>query len=107
MALCRELALCGLPFERQKAFPISYKGALLDCGYRLDLVVGGEIIVELKAVEELLPIHEASCSPISGYPGSVSAFCSFQRPPSQERHPPFRQLLTSVSSVLSVVKNSS
>lgn len=57
--LCRELELANIPFQRQLAFPIDYKGARLDCGYRLDLVVDGRIIVELKAVEQLLPIHDA------------------------------------------------
>jgi GxxExxY protein len=51
--LCRELALAGLPFERQKPLPIAYKGVKLDGAYRLDLVVGGLVIVELKAVERL------------------------------------------------------
>ena len=56
--LCRELGLRGLPFERQRALPVSYKGVRLDCGYRLDLVIEGRILVELKA-ECLLPIHLA------------------------------------------------
>ena len=49
----------GINFERQRSLPISYKGVHLDCGYRLDLVVGDRILLELKAVERLLPIHEA------------------------------------------------
>ncbi len=57
--LCRELALRGVPFERQVPLPVEYKGVKLDCGYRLDLLVWGEIIVEIKAVEKLEPIHEA------------------------------------------------
>jgi GxxExxY protein len=57
--LCRELSLQGIPFEREKALPVEYKGVKLDCGYRLDLLVAGSMVVELKAVEELLPIHEA------------------------------------------------
>ncbi|MGD1001645.1 MAG: GxxExxY protein [Candidatus Brocadiia bacterium] len=57
--LCRELSLQGIPFEREKALPVEYKGVRLDCGYRLDLLVAGSVVVELKAVEELLPIHEA------------------------------------------------
>ena len=57
--LCHELELRGLPFERQKELPIEYKGAILDCGYRLDIVVGNGVVVELKACESLLPIHEA------------------------------------------------
>jgi GxxExxY protein len=57
--LCHELALAGLRFERQKPLPVSYKSVRLDCGYRLDLVVEGKVIVELKTVDELVPIHDA------------------------------------------------
>ncbi|HHT9107093.1 MAG TPA: GxxExxY protein [Candidatus Wunengus sp. YC63] len=57
--LCRELAICNLTFERQKPLVIFYKGVKLDCGYRLDIVVGGLVILELKAVERIEPIHEA------------------------------------------------
>lgn len=57
--LCHELALAGLKFERQKPLPVSYKGVKLDCGYRLDLLVEGQVIVELKTVDEIQPIHEA------------------------------------------------
>ncbi|MGZ5021467.1 MAG: GxxExxY protein, partial [Chthoniobacterales bacterium] len=59
VCLCRELALRGLAFERQKPIPIEYKEINLDCGYRADLVVEGRVLVELKAVDVLLPIHEA------------------------------------------------
>ena len=57
--LCRELALRDIAFEQQLALPITYKGLELDCGYRLDLLVMQSVVVELKAVEKLLPIHEA------------------------------------------------
>ena len=57
--LCYELSQTGLKFERQKSLPVHYKDVKLDCGYRLDLVVEEKIIIELKAVESLLPIHEA------------------------------------------------
>ncbi|GBC84978.1 hypothetical protein HRbin11_01418 [bacterium HR11] len=57
--LCHELTLRRIPFERQKALPLEYKGIRLDCGYRLDLLVAGCVVIEVKAVEELLPIHEA------------------------------------------------
>jgi GxxExxY protein len=57
--LCRELDLRNILFERQKALPIEYKGVRLDCGYRLDVVVDDRIILELKACDSLLPIHEA------------------------------------------------
>lgn len=57
--LCRELTLRQLPFERQWPLPLVYKGLRLDCGYRLDLVVDNAVIVEIKAVESLQPIHDA------------------------------------------------
>ncbi|MBW4469091.1 MAG: GxxExxY protein [Stenomitos rutilans HA7619-LM2] len=57
--LCYELSLAGLEFERQKPLPIVYKGVQLDCGYRLDVVVEDRLILELKAVEVLLPVHSA------------------------------------------------
>ena len=57
--LSRELVLRGLQFERQKPIPVVYKDVKLECGYRVDLLVEGRIVVELKAVEALAPIHEA------------------------------------------------
>ena len=48
-----------VPLERQLPLPVEYKGIKLDCGYRLDLVVGKLVIVEFKAVEKIEPIHEA------------------------------------------------
>jgi GxxExxY protein len=57
--LCRELALQDLPFRRQLALPVDYKGLLLDCSYRLDLLVADSIVVEAKALSVIQPIHEA------------------------------------------------
>ena len=57
--LCKELALRGIEFERQVSLPVEYKGASLDCGYRLDVVVQDIVIIEIKSVESLLPIHQA------------------------------------------------
>jgi len=57
--LCHELSVASISFERQKPLPVHYKNVKLDCGYRLDLVVEQKVIVELKAVENLMPIHEA------------------------------------------------
>jgi GxxExxY protein len=57
--LAFELKQRGLQIEEQKALSVTYKEVMLDCGYRLDLVVEDEIIMEIKAVEQLLPIHEA------------------------------------------------
>jgi GxxExxY protein len=68
--LVYELVEEGLRVERQKPLPVLYKGVNLDCGYRLDLVVENKIILELKAAEKILPVHEAqvlSYLKLSGY----------------------------------------
>ena len=57
--LCHELSLVGLSFTRQLLVPVIYKGVTFDCGYRLDVVVEDKLVLELKAVDRLLPIHEA------------------------------------------------
>jgi GxxExxY protein len=57
--LCHELELRGILFECQKRLPLEYKGIKLDCGYRIHLLVAGLVIVEIKSVEALAPIHEA------------------------------------------------
>jgi GxxExxY protein len=57
--LAQEFRATGLSFIRQVPLPISYKGVALDCGYRVDFLVEREVIVELKTVERILPIHQA------------------------------------------------
>lgn len=57
--LVYELNERGVQVERQKSLPIAYRGVRIDCGYRIDLLVGNEVIVELKAIERILPVHEA------------------------------------------------
>ena len=57
--LSHELAVRGLRFERQKPLPVVYKETKLDEGYRMDLLVEGKVVVELKAIDCLAPIHEA------------------------------------------------
>jgi len=57
--LLHELRLRNLKVERQMGIPVVYKEVKLECGYRLDLLVEGRIVVELKSVEGLAPIHEA------------------------------------------------
>ena len=59
LSLCQELSLRGMRFDRQRQLPLVYKGVHLDCGYRLDVVVNEALLVEVKAVERLLPVHEA------------------------------------------------
>jgi GxxExxY protein len=57
--LAYELATQGLGVERQKPLPVVYRDVTLDCGYRIDLLVDGAVIVEIKAVDRLAPIHDA------------------------------------------------
>ena len=57
--LTYELQQRGCKIERQKTLPVVYDGVLIDCGYRIDLLVNDEIVVELKAVETVMPIHHA------------------------------------------------
>jgi GxxExxY protein len=57
--LCRELALRGIGVERQLPLPVEYKGARLDCAYRVDLLVEQSVVVEIKSVSSIEPIHEA------------------------------------------------
>jgi GxxExxY protein len=57
--LCYELAQAELKFERQKPLPISYKNVKLDNGYQTDLIVENKIVVELKTVDQIMPIHQA------------------------------------------------
>jgi GxxExxY protein len=56
---CHELHLRGLNFQRQVELPVAYKGLKLDCGYRLDVVVENSVVVELKSIEQISPIHQA------------------------------------------------
>jgi GxxExxY protein len=70
-SLCWELAHQQVPFERQRMLPLNYKGHALDCGYRLDILVDNQIVLELKSVERIEPIHKAQLLTylkLSGYP---------------------------------------
>ena len=57
--VAHELGVLGLRFERQRPVPLRYKGIELECGYRLDLLVEGALVVEIKCADRLLPIHKA------------------------------------------------
>lgn len=57
--LAYELAEHGMEFRSQVPLPVRYKQAVLDCGYRVDLIVRNELLLELKCTHELLPIHQA------------------------------------------------
>jgi GxxExxY protein len=70
ICLVHELCKAGLKVEQQKPLPVVYDGVRLDCGYRLDLLVEDTVVIELKAVEKILPVHEAqllSYLKLSGY----------------------------------------
>ncbi len=57
--LCKELEIRNIAFQRQKPLAVVYKGITLDCGYKLDIVVEGKVILELKSVNKIEPIHDA------------------------------------------------
>lgn len=57
--LRRELMLRGIPYRKEYPLPLEYKGIRLECGYRVDILVGGLIAVEVKSVQALAPIHDA------------------------------------------------
>jgi len=57
--LCHEFDLRGISYKRQSVIPVQYKGVKLDCGYRIDILVDNRVILELKSVDCLEPIHEA------------------------------------------------
>lgn len=57
--VCLELSARGIAYERQVSLPVMYKGVQIPCDYRIDLFVERRVVVELKAVQSLLPVHEA------------------------------------------------
>jgi GxxExxY protein len=57
--LSHELSLAGVPFIEQVSLPLEYNGVHLECGYRIDLLIDGKLVVELKSVDAIAPIHEA------------------------------------------------
>jgi GxxExxY protein len=57
--LVSELLDCGLQVERQKALPVVYRDQRLDCGHRIDLLVEGVVVIEIKALETVHPVHRA------------------------------------------------
>jgi len=74
--LRREFLLAGVSFEEQVPVPVQYRGAQLDCGYRLDFVVNRELVVELKCVERTLPIHKAQALTYLRLTGDFRKRCS-------------------------------
>ncbi len=79
--LCYELAQLGLRFERQVPLPVLYKSIKLDCGYKMDLLVEDAVILELKAVESLIPVHSAQLLTYLKLSGkSVGLLLNFNEP---------------------------
>ena len=64
--LRRELMLRGIPYRKEYPLPLEYKGIRLECGYRVDILVGGIVAVEVKSVQALAPIHDAQLLTYSG-----------------------------------------
>ena len=85
--MAREMQLRELRFERQVPLPVAYKGVKLDCGYRLDFVVDRAVVLELKAVDALRPIHEAQLLTYLRLGGwTVGLLIKLQRSRSEKRH---------------------
>jgi GxxExxY protein len=76
--LCHELHLRKINFERQVPLPVEYKGVKLDCGYRLDLIVERVLILEIKCLEHVLPVHEAQLLTYLKMTGKRGADTQFQ-----------------------------
>ncbi len=74
--LCHELTLRRIPHDKELTLPILYKGIEVDTGYRLDILVRGIVVVELKAVEKTLPSTTHKFLPISGSGITPLGFCS-------------------------------
>ena len=80
--LCYELDLRGLRYEHQKPLPVVYKDGPLDAGCRLDVLVDNLVVLELKAVEALLPIHEPNlltCLKLGGQRWDCSSISTCRR----------------------------
>lgn len=79
--LCYELSQLELKFQRQVPLPVLYKGLRLDCGYKIDLVVEDAVVLELKSIEQLIPIHSAQLLTYLGLSGKeVGLLMNFNEP---------------------------
>jgi GxxExxY protein len=85
--LAAELSRSRIPFQIQVDLPVRYKGMRLDCGYRIDLLIDSQLIVELKCVEQLQKIHEAQILTYMRLARiRVGLFDQLQRTVAEERH---------------------
>jgi len=97
--LRRELGLRGIAFRSEVELPVQYKGVQLSCGYRIDLIVNERVLVELKSVEHLAPIHEAQLLTYMRLSKlRVGLLMNFQRAAAAERHPKTGALILSLLS---------
>ena len=86
--LAYELSRAKIPFKLQVELPVEYKEIRLDCGYRIDLLADGRLVVELKSVDQLLPIHEAQILTYMKLAGvKVGLLINFQRYNTNKRSP--------------------
>ena len=87
--LSHELDLRSIPYQRQKPLPVSYKGVMLDAGYRIDLLIRELVVVEIKAVDSVLPIHEAQLLTYLRLGGwKAVLLINFNVPVLKQEHPP-------------------
>jgi GxxExxY protein len=87
--LCRELYLPRIGFQQQVSLPVQYRGLELECGYRLDLVVEGSVIIEVKALGKMLPVHRAQVLTYLRLTGlRLGPIDQFQRRGAPKRHLP-------------------
>ena len=97
--LTHELSRQGVAFQLQHPLPVQYKDVQIDCGYRIDILIENELIVELKSVEGIKGIHEAQLltyMKLSGGEGRTAD--EFQRDKTERWHQTFRSLIPSCSS---------
>jgi len=79
--LCYELTQAGFEYKQPLPLPVIYKGINLECGYRMDVVVEDLVIVEIKAIERILPVHEAQLLPyLKLYNKKVGLLMNFHVP---------------------------
>lgn len=79
--MCHELSLRDVQFRFEVELPVRYKGILLDCGYRMDLLVEDLVVVEIKTVERLLPVHDAQLlTYLRLYQRPIGLLLNFQTP---------------------------
>jgi GxxExxY protein len=76
--ICREFSFRGIEFDRQVSLPLRYRDMVVECGYRLDSVVGGLVIVEVKSVSKVLPNDRTFVSFVVTLPGAICA-CTLPR----------------------------